>query len=172
MAAFKNRDLTVFGIVTEAQEAISKTGKNFASMVLTDYNGSLKIMMFGSDYVSYGKFCKKGLFVMVRGRVLERWNGGTEVEFKPTKIELLDELAPQAGNLTLEIPIDKVEEQTIRELEEVFSGNQGKTILRFNLVDSDNDIRVQMFSRTKGVTLSPQLKSYLQKHSFINFSIN
>ena len=172
MVSYKNRELTVFGIVTDAQEAISKNGKNFASMVLTDYNGSLKIMMFGSDYVSFSKFCKKGLFLLVKGRVSERWNGGTEVEFKPTKMELLDELALQAEKITLDIPIDKVGEETIREMEEVFSGNQGKTILNFNLVDPENDMRVQMFSRTKGVTLSPQLKSYLQKHSFINFSIN
>ena len=172
LASFKNRELTLFGIVTDAQEAISKNGKNFASMVLTDYNGSLKFMMFGNDYVSYSKFCRKGLFLLVRGRVTERWNGGTEMEFKPTKMELLDELAPKAENLTLEIPIDKVEEGTLRELEEILSGNQGKTTLRFNFVDPENDIRVRMFSRTKGVTLSPQLKSYLQKHSFINFSIN
>ena len=172
MAAFKNRELTIFGIVTDVQEAISKNGKNFASMVLTDYNGSLKIMMFGSDYVSYSKFCKKGLFLLVKGRVSERWNGGNEVEFKPTKMELLEELASKAVSLTLEIPVNKVEEDTVREMEGIFSGNQGKTILKFNLVDPDNDLRVQMFSRTKGVTLSPELKSYLQKHSFINFSIN
>ena len=172
MVSFKNKELTVFGIVTDAQEAISKNGKNFASMVLTDYNGSLKIMMFGNDYVSFSKFCKKGLFLLVKGRVSERWNGGTEVEFKPAKMELLDELALQAEKITLDIPIDKVGEESIRELEEVLTGNPGKTILKFNLVDPENDMRIQMFSRTKGVTLSPQLKSYLQKHSFINFSIN
>jgi DNA polymerase-3 subunit alpha len=172
LSAFKNRELALVGIVTEAQEGISKTGKNFASMVLTDYNGSLKMMLFGNDYVSLSKFCRKGLFLLVRGRVSERWNGGNELEFKPTKMELLEELAAKAEIVTLEIPVDKVAEETINELEEVLSKNQGRTTVRFNLVDNETDMRIQMFSRAKSVTLSPELKSYLQKHSFINFSIN
>jgi DNA polymerase-3 subunit alpha len=172
LPSFKNRDLILAGIVTEAQEAISKTGKNFASMVLTDYNGSLKMMLFGNDYVSFSKYCKKGLYLMVRGRVSERWNGGNELEFKPTKMELLEELAAKAETVTLEIPLDKVEEEIIEELEKVLLDNQGKTTLRFNLVDQDSDLRVQMFSRNRSVSLTPELKSYLEKHSVINFSIN
>ncbi len=172
LLSYKNRDLTVFGIVTEAQEGISKNGKNFASMVLTDYNGSLKMMLFGNDFVTFSKFCKKGLFLLVKGRVSERWSGTNEFEFKPTKMELLDELASKAENIILEMPVDKVNEETINELEELILSHQGKTTVRFNLVDPENEMRVQMFSRTKSVTLSPDLKSYLQKHSFLNFSIN
>jgi DNA polymerase-3 subunit alpha len=172
LTAFKNRDLTLFGIVTDAQEGISKTGKNFASMVLTDYNGSLKIMLFGSDYVSLSKYCKKGLFLLVRGRVSERWKGGNEFEFKPVKMELLDELAPKAENVTLEIPIDKITEETVLELEKVLINSQGKTNLRFNMVDTETDMRIQMFSRIRSISLTPELKSYLQKHQIINFSIN
>jgi DNA polymerase-3 subunit alpha len=170
--AFKNRDLSLVGIVTEAQEGISKNGKNFASMILTDYNGSLKIMLFGNDYVSFSKFCKKGLYLLVRGRVSERWNGGNEFEFKPAKMELLEELAVKAEILTLEIPINKMDEETCQELENVLLNNLGKTTLRFNLVDIESDTRIQMFSRTKSVTLTNELKSYLQKQTEINFSIN
>jgi DNA polymerase-3 subunit alpha len=170
--AFRNRELTVVGIVTEAQEGISKNGKNFASMVLTDFNGSLKIMLFGNDYVSFSKFCRKGLFLLVKGKVSERWNGGNEFEFKPVKIELLEELAAKAEGVTLEIPLDKVGEDTIQELESILLNNQGKTSLRFNLVDTVSDTRIQMFSRTRSVTLTQELKSYLQKHTEINFSIN
>lgn len=107
LLAYKNRDLTLAGIVTEAQEGISKTGKNFASMVLTDYNGAIKIMLFGNDYVSFSKFCRKGLFLIVRGRVSERWSGTNEFEFKPSKMELLEELASKAEHLTLDIPLDR-----------------------------------------------------------------
>jgi DNA polymerase-3 subunit alpha len=170
--AFKNRDLIMAGIVTEAQEGISKNGKNFASMVLTDYNGSLKIMLFGNDYVSFSKFCKKGLFLLVRGRVSERWSGGNDFEFKPAKMELLEELAGNAENLMLEIQINKLEEKTLEELENVLTNNNGKTMLRFNFVDPETDTRVQMFSRTKSVMLTQELKSYLQNQTEIYFSIN
>jgi len=170
--SFNNRELTIVGIVTEAQEGISKAGKNFASMVLTDYNGSLKIMLFGNDYVSFSKFCRKGLFLLIKGKVSERWKGSNEFEFKPAKMELLEELAEKAVNLILEIPLDKVEEETILGLENILVNNQGKTTLRFNLVDLESDTRIQMFSRTKSVTLTQELKSYLQNHPEINFSIN
>ena len=141
-------------------------------MVLTDYNGSLKIMLFGNDYVSFSKFCRKGLFLLVKGKVSERWKGSNEFEFKPAKMELLEELAEKAVNLILEIPVDKVVEETILGLENVLINNSGKTTLRFNLVDSESDTRIQMFSRTKSVTLTQELKSYLQNHPEINFSIN
>lgn len=170
--AFKNRDLTFAGIVTEAQEGISKNGKNFASMVLTDYNGSIKIMLFGNDYVAFSRFCKKGLFLLVRGRVSERWNGAEDLEFKPTKIDLLEELALQAENVTLEIPLDQMDENALAELEKMFLSNQGKTTLWFNLVDKETDMRVKMFSRIRNVTLSPELKSYLQNQALFDFSIN
>jgi DNA polymerase-3 subunit alpha len=172
LPAYKNREMTLAGIVTEAQEGISKTGKNFASMVLTDYNGSIKIMLFGNDYVSFSKFCKKGLFLLVRGRVSERWNGGNEYEFKPSKMELLEELAAKATNLILDIPLDLIAEDTIADLEQLLAKNQGKTTLKFILGDKESDMQIHMFSRTRGVLLSTELKDYLQKHSIINFSIN
>jgi len=87
-------------------------------------------------------------------------------------MELLEELAGKAENLTLEIPLDLVAEDTIGELEHQLANNQGRTTLKFVLADNESDMRIQMFSRTKGVLLTPELKSYLQKHSFINFSIN
>jgi len=171
LAAYKNRDLCMVGIVTEAQEGISKNGKNFASMVLTDFNGSLKFMLFGNDYVTFSKFCRKGLFLLVKGKVSERWGGG-DLEFKPSKIELLEELAAKAESITLEVPVDKVDEAAILELENILQSNSGKTTLRFNLVDSESDTKIQMFSRTKSVTISQELKSYLQKQTEIKFSIN
>ena len=172
ITAYKNREITLAGIVTEAQEGISKNGKNFASMTLTDYNGSLKIMLFGNDYVSLSKYCKKGLFILVKGRVSERWNGGNEYEFKPVKMELLEDLAAKAEKITLAIPADKVEDQIIDELENFISRTPGRTVLRFNLIDPESDLQVQMFSRSRSVTLTPELKSYLQNHPVINFSIN
>lgn len=172
LQSHKNRELTLAGIVTEAQEGISKTGKNFASMILTDYNGSLKIMLFGNDYVSFSKFCKKGLFLLVKGRVSERWNGSTDYEFKPLKMELLEELAAKAENLILDIPLDLIAEDTIADLEQQLAKNQGKTTVKFILGDKETDMHIQMFSRTRGVLLTPALKSYLQKHSIINFSLN
>jgi DNA polymerase-3 subunit alpha len=87
-------------------------------------------------------------------------------------MELLEELAANAGSITLEIPVDKMDEERIGELEDVLSNNPGKTTLKFNLVDSESDTRIQMFSRTKNITVSQELKSYLQKQTEINFSIN
>jgi hypothetical protein len=87
-------------------------------------------------------------------------------------MELLEELAAKAGNLILDIPLDLIEEDTIADLEQLLAKNQGKTTLKFILGDKESDMQIHMFSRTRGVLLSPELKGYLQKHSIINFSIN
>jgi DNA polymerase-3 subunit alpha len=112
------------------------------------------------------------LFLLVRGKVAPRWNGGDELEFKPVRMDLLEDLASKAEKLTVELPLDLVAEDTIGEIEEQLVKNQGKTLLRFLLVDPQGDMKIQMFSRTRSVLLTPELKSYLQKHSFINFHIN
>jgi DNA polymerase-3 subunit alpha len=41
--ALKGKEITFAGMVTEAREAVGKTGKPYCSMVLTDYNDSYTI---------------------------------------------------------------------------------------------------------------------------------
>jgi len=172
MESFKNRDLTFAGIVTETQEGFTKNGKPFASLTLTDYTDSYKIMFFGNDYVSFGNYCKKGLFLLIRGKVTVKWQGGDQLEFKANKIELLQELAGKAESLRLSVEAELLTAKLVEELDLKFATSPGKTLLKFAVHDQTTNIKLYLFSRTRRVGLSGELKAYLQKNPDIVFTIN
>lgn len=167
----KNRDLTFAGIVTEIQEGFTKNGKPFASLTLTDYADSYKFMFFGNDFVNFGNFCKKGLFLLIRGKVDVKWMGG-QLEFKANKIELLQELAQKAESLRVSVAAELLTPDLVEEMNNEFSRSPGKTILKFSVFDQTTNIKLHLFSRTKRIGLSGELKAYLQKNPDIVFTIN
>ncbi|MCX6238102.1 MAG: DNA polymerase III subunit alpha [Bacteroidia bacterium] len=172
MELLKNRDLTFAGIVTETQEGFTKNGKPFASLTLTDYTDSYKIMFFGNDFVTFGNFCKKGLFLLIRGKVAVKWQGGDQLEFKASKIELLQELAGKAESLRLSVAAELLTADLVEELDSTFAKSPGKTLLKFAVHDQTTNIKLYLFSRTRRIGLSGELKVYLQKKSDIVFTIN
>ena len=170
--ALKNRDLCFAGIVTDSQEGIAKNGKPFSSLTLTDYVDSYKFMFFGNDFVNFGNFCKKGLFLLIRGKIGPKWQGSDQLEFKTGKIELLQELAEKAEGLKVSIPAEFITNEIIDALDLEFTKSPGKTNLRFSVFDPTSNIRVHLFSRTRRVGLTNELKAYLQKIENIHFTLN
>ena len=172
METLKNRDLTFAGIVTETQEGFTKNGKPFASLILTDYADSYKLMFFGNDFVNFGNFCKKGLFLLVRGKVAIKWQGGDQLEFKASKIELLQEMAEKAESLRIAVAAEALTADLVEEFDSTFAKSPGKTLLKFSVYDQTTNIKLHLFSRTRRVGLSGELKAYLQKNPDIVFTIN
>jgi len=168
----KNRDLAFAGIVTETQEGFTKNGKPFSSLTLTDYSDSYKIMFFGNDFVNFGNFCKKGLFLLVRGKVAPKWMGGDQLEFKAGKIELLQELAEKAESLRIAVTAETLTPDFVEELDAKFAQSPGKTLIKFSVFDQTTNIKLHLFSRTRRIGLSGELKAYLQKNPDIVFTIN
>jgi DNA polymerase-3 subunit alpha len=169
---YKNRDLTFAGIVTDTQEGVTKNGKPFASLTLTDYTDSYKLMFFGNDYVNFANFCKRGLFLLIRGKVATKWQGGDQLEFKASKIELLQELASKAESLRLTIPTEIMTTNLVEELDLTFTKSPGKTLLKIAIHDHETNIKLNLFSRTRRVGMTGELKAYLQKNQDIVFTIN
>ena len=172
MESLKNRDLTFAGIVTETQEGFTKNGKPFSSLTLTDYADSYKIMFFGNDFVNFGNFCKKGLFLLIRGKIAAKWQGGDQLEFKAGKIELLQELAEKAESLKISVNTESLTPGFVEELDTKFAQSPGKTLIKFSVFDQTTNIKLHLFSRTRRIGLTGELKAYLQKNPDIVFTIN
>jgi len=168
----RNRELSFAGIVTDTQEGFTKNGKPFSSLTLTDYSDSYKMMFFGNDYVNFGNFCKKGLFLLIRGKVAAKWQGGDQLEFKAGKIELLQELAEKAESLRITVTVETLTQPLIEKLEQQLSRSPGKTLIKFSVFDPETNIRLHLFSRTKRIGLTSDLKAYLQKIPDIVITLN
>ena len=170
--ALKGRDLTFAGMVTESREAIGKTGKPYCNMTLSDYTDSYTFFFFGKDYVEFSKYCKTGLFLMIKGQVQERFNSG-HLEFKIRNIELLSEVRKNnIQTVTLQMPLQSVTPELVQEIETVSVKNKGKTLLRFNIWDSETKSMVNLFSRNTRVEMTLELERFFREHESLTFKIN
>ena len=168
----KGRELTLVGMVTEARESFGKTGKPYSQIVLTDYTDSYKCFFFAKDYVEYGKYCKQGLFLLVKGVVQNRY-GGDQLEFKVSRIELMDEVREKYfKSITVKIPLSVLTGEIITDLERLTLNTKGKSLLRFDIYDLETNMVVNLFSRNTRIEITDDLLAYFEKHDDLVFKIN
>jgi len=60
----------------------------------------------------------------------------------------------------------------IEKLDQKLSQSPGKTLLKFSVFDPETNIRLHLFSRTRRIGLTGELKAYLQKIPDIVFTLN
>lgn len=175
-AMFKGKELTFAGMVTEAGEGLSKKGTRFATMVIADYDSSYKISFWSNDYINFGKYCQKGLFLMVKGKVAPRYrkdDGNEVLEFKVSSIELLNEVRKnKVKNITIEMGLDKITDSFLGELTKMCELNKGQTHLSFKISDIETKTSLHLFSRNIRVDLGDEFIEYLNSKEGIVFKIN
>lgn len=170
--ALKGRELTFVGMVTEAREGFGKTGKPYSQIVLTDYTDSYKMFFFSKDYVDFGKFCKPGLYLLVRGVVQNRYNTD-QLEFKVNRIELMEEVREKYfKSITIRMPIQAITAQVISDLEKLTSVTRGKTLLKFDIWDPETKLMVNLFSRNVRIEITDELLAFFEKQDDLVFKIN
>ena len=168
----KDRELTFAGMVTEASEGITKNGAPFSKLSLSDYTDSLQLYFFKQDYVEFGKYCKPGLFVLMRGRVQKRYNSEA-LEFKVSHMELLSEVRRNhVKSVTLTIPLWFINKQIVDKLETLAKEHKGNALLKFNVFDPETNRSIQLFSRNTKITMDNALLNFFDEHPEIVFRIN
>lgn len=169
---FKEKDLAFGGMVTLAREGIGKTGKPFSSLTLTDYTDSKEFMFFGQDYVNFSRFCKTGLFIMIKGKVQKSYRG-EQMEFRISGIELLSEMRKNyVKSITINLPVTNVTVGMIEQLEKIALNNKGKVLLKFNIYDPESNMNIQMFSRTTRIELTDEMLKFFNNDLNMSFRIN
>jgi DNA polymerase III subunit alpha len=169
---FKEREMTFGGMVTDAAEGISKNGKPFSKLTLSDYTDSYQFFFFQQDFVEFGKFCKIGLFILMKGKVQKRYNSES-LEFKVSHIDLLSEVRKnQIKYFTVNLPLGMVTENIILEMEHLMKKNKGNTLLKFSIVDEETNSVIQLFSRNIRIMVSTDFFRFFEEHPEITYHIN
>ena len=141
-------------------------------MVLTDYTDSYKMFFFAKDYVEFGKYCKPGLFLMVRGMVQNRF-GGDQLEFKVNRVELMEEIREKYfKSITIKIPLPSLTNGLVTELCDLTLNSKGKTLLKFDVWDPETKMMVNLFSRNTRIEITDELLAYFETHDDLAFKIN
>ena len=170
---FKNKEVTIAGIVVGTEVRTSKTGNQFGKIVIEDYNGAFDIMLFGKDFIEYQKFMVPQLFIFVKGRVQERYNQPGALEFKIQKIELLDEVKQKAfSNLKIKIDVNKLTDELIENLESIFKQYNGKSSVDFFVEDPAENISVKLHSKGYKVSITGDLLFELERMDSVKCELN
>ncbi len=170
---YRTRELTFGGMVTASREGTSRTGKPYSTLTLSDYTDSMEFFFFGQDFVNFHKYCKTGLFILVKGAVKPRYNQSDTFEFKVSHIELLSETRKnQVKSVTINLPIDSLDKSIIEDIEGLAKNNKGSALLKFNVYDPESNIYVQLFSRNFRIELTNSFLNYIGDRPDIGIKIN
>jgi DNA polymerase-3 subunit alpha len=165
------RSFRLAGLVVDGQHRLTKTGKNFGILTLEDYSGKSEFMLWSEDYAKYTHYMEKGLIVMLEGSFKTRYNSD-QYEFKISKIHLLETVKPTlTKQVTIEIAPQSVDETFIHFIETNVKTNPGKTILKFNIADVRNNIKVGMYNIEKGFTMNDDMALFLQDNVDVEVNV-
>ncbi|MGN0186976.1 MAG: DNA polymerase III subunit alpha [Paludibacteraceae bacterium] len=148
----KNTNFTVGGMVVNIREGRTKKDTPFGILTIEDYAGQYEFPLFGQDYVNYGKFLKKDLFLLINGCSQQRgidwkWKkNDTETpqtwEIKIKSIDLLEEKADTLiRNIYIDIPLSNITQPLIADLMSLSNGVQPRVELGFNVYDEAHNYK-------------------------------
>ncbi len=162
-----DKDVRVGGIVTGVEHRTTKTGKPFGKFVLEDFSGNSgkdTFTLFGETYMKFRNFMNNGLFLLIEGNVMRSSWGQQRIEYKIRNIELLDEVATKRINgLALRLPVQGITRELIASLERVCDQNKGNASFKVMLKDENEDLQVELISRTNRIAVSNALIGELKK---------
>ena len=150
------------GLVVDAQHRVTKTGKQFASLVIEDYSGKNEFMLWSEDYAKYANYLEKGKNLFITGSFKSRYNRA-EFEFKVEKMMLLESIKQHlTRQVILDMEARHVNERMIQFVAENLRQHPGKSSLKFNIVETKSNFRVSMFTMENGFEMNDELAVFLQ----------
>ncbi|NDE10511.1 MAG: DNA polymerase III subunit alpha, partial [Chitinophagia bacterium] len=165
------RNFRLAGLVVDAQQRLTKTGKNFAILTIEDYSGKSEFMLWSEDYVKYIHYLEKGLIVLIEGGFKTRYNS-EQYEFKLSKIHLLETVKPAlTKQVIVEVQPQFVSTHFVNFIENNVKQYPGKTALKFNIVDVRNNYKVGMYSLETGFTMNDDMAEFLNENKDIEVNV-
>lgn len=171
-SVLQGRELTVGGIVTEAKVLTTKTGNYYGRFTIEDFSDTFDFFLFGKDFENYRKYLFNGYSLLIRGRFEADRFRPNEMRFNIRTIQMLsdvrDELVKQ---ITIALPIEDINSDTIKEIQDVAQDHTGKVVLKFQIRDNENKVGIEMFSRSYKINPSNEFIEHLMRMN-LHFKIN
>jgi DNA polymerase-3 subunit alpha len=164
-----NKPVRIAGLVVDAQHRVTKTGKNFAKIVIEDYSSNTEITYWSNDYPKFSAFFQNGFNLLISGTFQPRMRYGSDqqlyqdgIEFKTSSITLL-ETAKKILTKQLIIDIDArhVNEDMVRFFEKNVKSFPGRSALKFVISEPKNQLRFSMLTMDSGFEMNDEMAGFL-----------
>jgi DNA polymerase-3 subunit alpha len=151
------RDVSFGGMVIETQHLTSKQGRPYGRFKMEDYSGEIhEFSLFGREYENLRKYMYNDYMLYVKGKIQPRRfqskenvaKGRTEMELMITSIMQMHEGEEHIHEMYVSLYVNELTDTFVRELTERVKESQGKTTLRIKVTDAENEVSVQMYSKT------------------------
>ncbi|GAB4158673.1 MAG: DNA polymerase III subunit alpha [Winogradskyella sp.] len=177
LQAVVNREITFGGVVTDVQHRVSKQGKGWAAFTIEDYTDSYEFRIFGEDYLKFRHFFVVNSFVYVRAFIREGWTnretgqkGDPRIQFNNFQL-LHDVMETYAKKLSIQLNIQDLEADVIKQLQDLIRMHEGNKNLNFLVYDNSEKLKLTMPSRKQKVRISQELLNEL-KDLDVNYKLN
>lgn len=157
-----NQNVSFGGMVTQVQHRISKEGKGWATFVMEDYDDNHEFKIFNEDYLKYSHFLKENQFLFIRLSIQEGFRnkegltGNPRIKFIDVKL-LHDVIESISEKITVYLEITAINKKEIDQLESIISSYKGNKNLYFTIEDPQENINLNMPSRSHKVTINKEL---------------
>ena len=177
LPTLQGKALKIGGMVTNFRHGTSKAGNPYGIFTLEDYVGAFEFALFGKNYIEFGKYMIKDLYLFINAVVQEKgadykfkkqdstsFNGPKEVELKIQKIEVFSEIKDKLiTTLTLTIRLQQLTEDFAMELNEITMQNKGNVNLYIQVVDEFSPNKVMLFSRLHRIRINTKVYHALKR---------
>ena len=168
-----NKDLYVGGIINEVEHLQTKTGNGFAVFSFEDFNDQYQFRIFGEDYLKYKHLLDENKILRLRISIREGWVnretgrvGDPRIQF--LNMELLDGIIDSSSKkITLKIDSSTLNLDEVKKLKKIFSKHKGSKPVYFDILDTNNEFKLNMISEQTKVSITKDLLSSLEKEEFL-----
>ena len=85
---------------------------------------------------------------------------------------LADVREEMISSLVVTVPLSNLDEDLINDIDKFAGQKKGSARLKFMVHDREDNIYIEMFSRTKKIHIGDELIQYLQEQPDIDFKLN
>ncbi|KAA9338410.1 DNA polymerase III subunit alpha [Hymenobacter busanensis] len=152
---YKNRDVTVAGLITNVMFKTTKTGQPFVSFTVEDYESSLNLALFRDDYSKFSPLINPRNYdkeqvppMFIRGKYAQRFRDSDQFEFKIMTMEPLFNVAEKLANgVRVQLDLRTITEPFMDRFMEAVEGCAGSKKLEIKFAEPHEQLTVDTYSR-------------------------
>jgi len=153
--SFKNREIKIAGMLSDVQHRTTKTGKPMGIFNLDGYTESIRVILFGDQYLNVKPYMENGWFVYLKGTMEPRrfGNDPNQLELKVKSMELLTELRDKiAKEINIRLNLSQLTNDVMSQLEFLSQAESGTCRVNFSVKSPEGVL--DLVSKSQRIRLS------------------
>ena len=174
LSNYAMQDISFGGIVnTCLKEGQTKKGSPFGIVLLEDYTGTYELALFGDDWAKWKGYLTPGNSVFINARIEPHRFKPNEFDLRIGAIEILPDVKDKKlEKITVQLTLEKLEEDTLEEFFALVEQNPGNTQLRVQLKSYGYKTQFTLKSRTVTVNVTKAMINFLTNTEAFEYTIN